>query len=462
MKNIGKRALSLLVVLALFIGCFSVFLWNYAQKGEDWASFPSNGHLYKDGSLKSAGTIYDAAGRVLAETKDGERKYSTDSAIRKATLHALGDKEGFIAGGVQSIYGATLTGYSKIFGVYGPDGNIISEDITLTLDANVCKAALAALNGRKGTVGVIDYKTGEIICMVSTPTFDPENKPKIDEENIEKNGGIYVNRLTMGKFAPGSTFKIITAAAAIENLPGVENRIFECPGELVLGPDKITCPQKHGKINLSQAMSVSCNCTFGSLALEIGRDKLEKKAEQMGFNQNVSFGRQNFAKSSIDLSKAENANLAWAGIGQYTDLANPGHMMTLMAALANGGSVKTPTLVAYTKNKNGKITDMHSEGKLQLSNPGECLAVAKLMRYSVKNNYGDSKFKGLEVCAKSGTAEVEKGKNPHAWFVGFTQNEKYPFAFVVLVENGGSGSGVGAPIASTVLKAAALAYDEKK
>ena len=453
MKTISKRFFALVVVIALFLGCLGFFVVQFVGKSESWVSFPGNGHLYKGGTLKSAGSIYDRAGTALVTSDGSNRRYNDDADIRRATLHVVGDNEGFIATGAQSIFGSKLSSYNLFTGVYGLDGSTNgtqATDIYLTVDAQIEEAAYKALGNRRGAVAVYNYRTGELLALVSTPTFDPENKPEIADDDPKWNG-VYVNRATNGLFVPGSIFKIITSAAAIENLPDVDNFEFTCTGELQIGPDKITCPHAHGKVSFKRALSVSCNCAYATLALEVGGDKLQKEAEKFGYNQPISYGTQNFATSKIDAKNATNASLAWAGIGQYTDMQNPAHMAVILGAIANGGSAKQPFLLEKTV-KGGWEETFRSPGETRMISSDVAEKLREMLRYNVENNYGSGRFAGLTVGAKSGTAEVE-GRDPHAWFAGYVEDESCPVAFAVVVENGGAGSSVAGDVAGKVVTA---------
>ena len=156
-------------------------------------------------------------------------------------LHAVGDNSSFIATGVQYVYSSKLSGYDFVNGVYNLKKYNRGNDINLTLDADICKTAYQAMDGRKGTIAVYNYKTGEMVCMVSTPSYDPQNKPDDIDDNPDEYEGVYLNRFVSGMYTPGSIFKIVTAISAIENIPDIYSQTFECTGEYATGDGKIIC-----------------------------------------------------------------------------------------------------------------------------------------------------------------------------------------------------------------------------
>ena len=454
MKTISKRFFVLLAVLALFVGCLATFLVKFAVEADAWVAFPGNGHLYSGGVLKNSGAIFDRTGRVLKYGSEDGGGYNDSEEIRRATLHVVGDKTGAIATGAQTIFGSKLSNYNIFTGVYGLDGSTNGTDATdlyLTVDAEIERAAYKALGNRKGAVAVYNYKTGELLCLVSTPTFDPENPPEISDDD-PKWDGVYLNRATNGLFAPGSIFKIITSAAALEYIPDIEEREFTCTGSYEIGPDKVTCPNRHGTLDFKRAMSVSCNCTYAQIALELGGDKLQKVAERAGYNSSISYGPKSFATSSVDAANASGSLLAWAGIGQHTDLQNPAHMAVILGAIANGGRAKNPYLLERTE-RAGVSESGRSSGELDMFPSSVAEKLQEMLRYNVEHNYGSGRFAGLTVGAKSGTAEVGEGKENHAWFAGYVEEESCPIAFAVVVENGGAGSSVAGDVAGKVVTA---------
>lgn len=440
----------MLAFTALFLAGVIILAATFGINAESWVFKRANKHIYTSGQIVAAGTIYDRNGKVLAQTVDGERAYNSNSTIRRATLHAVGDLEGFISTGAHSAFRSELTGYSFINGVYDLKKNGAGNDITLTIDAELCATAYNALNGRKGAVGVYNYKTGEILCMVSTPTYDPYNKPdNIDSDTSGKYEAIYLNRFLSGVFTPGSTFKIVTAISAIENIPDIDSRTFTCTGQYKTSTGVVKCNSTHGKLSFQQALSKSCNSAFACIAEELGNDALTKTAEELGFNKRITVDGVKVTKSYFTLENAVSVDRGWAGIGQYETLANPCQMLTMMGAIANGGSAPTPKLI-----KSDSAFSSITSQSLNYIDEATANKIAGMLRTNVTDHYGEGRFPGLQLGGKTGTAQVTDGE-PHSWFVAFSEREDLPLAIVVVVEHGGEGISAAAPIANKVMQAAA-------
>lgn len=451
-KLLTRRALGLLILTSLLILGLVIFAIRFAVDASDWAQHATNKHLYSEGRLKTAGVIYDRNGEVLLRTKDGAPAYHENKTVRRSLLHALGDSYGNIATGMQVVYGDRLSGWDPVNGAYRFHDSNFGSDMTLALDAELCAAAYNAMNGRKGTVGVYNYKTGEILCMVSLPSYDPQNPPDVSAEP-EKYEGVYINRFISAAYTPGSVFKLVTAAAAIDQLQNSDTRIYQCEGETIINGAKVTCPSAHGNVTLEQALAVSCNVAFAEISLELGGSTLQKYADKAGFNTSLRIDGIKTAIGKANVSEAEGGDLAWAGIGQYSNTANPLSFMAYMGAIANDGVQVTPKLMKDTGLRS--VLPGYGIQKKRILSEETAKKVGAMMRRNVTEAYGEGNYKGLELCAKSGTAEVGGDRKPHAWFAGYLDREDCPLAFVVVVENGGSGSKVAGAVAAKVLKAAA-------
>ncbi len=452
-KTRTRSWIVLLLTLCFFAGIIYHTV-NLSIHAEEWSSQTTNGHLSDSNGLAYAGEITDRNGTVLAESINGVRTYNGDETLRKSMLHAVGDDTINIATAVQSAYRSELSGYSFVYGLGLPDELQSGRNIRLTLDSDVCKAAYEALGDDKGAVFAYNYKTGEVICMVSTPTYDPANPP--EDVETEEYDGVYLNRALSASYTPGSVFKLVTAAAALENFSEkeLENRYYDCIGEDTIGDDSITCYAAHGHVNFKEALSLSCNCYFAHLAVDLGADKLTKQAEKMGFNSYISIDKSKSTMSVFDVSNADENDLGWAGVGQYTTLTTPINMAVNAAAIANGGIPVMPYTVQSISLPFG-ISEEETqavEGEHRMS---ETVAesLTEIMDYTVETNYGKWVYPDVDVCAKTGTAEIGSGKAAHAWFVGFTTDKDCPIAFAVIVENGDSGYQAASPVASAVLSA---------
>ena len=439
MKKLEQRGIiCLALAAALFLG-MCIFVFKFVTDGDEWATFYANQHVYYEGRL-AIGRVYDANDTLLVENTKKGMKYNDDELTRRATLHAVGDMDGNIATAAQSAFRDKIVGYSLLTGTYSITGT--GNDLKLSIDADVSKAAYNALNGRNGTVGVYNYETGEIICMVSSPGFDPANPPEISADDTS---GVYLNKFLSSNLIPGSIFKLVTCAAAIENVSGLEDWSYTCSGVSYIRDEAITCTQAHGTVDFEGALAKSCNCAFADLSQRIGGTVMASYTKKLGLMESYDIDGIHNVKGSFDFPKNDDLSLAWAGIGQYNDELNPCSMLVYMSAIARDG-VGTVPKILYTNFPSGEDTE-------RMIDETTADKLRSMMKNNVVSNYGENNFPGLDIYAKSGTAEMY-GSEPNAWFTGFIKNEGHPYAFIVCVENGGYGSSVAGPVANQVLQAA--------
>ena len=451
MKKIEKRTLLCLILTGFLILGLLIFSFRFAFRGGAWASFASNRHLYNTNGELILGRVLDRDGDVLSWVENGQRQYYADAAVRRATLHAVGDARGNIGTGTLTAFADQLSGYNLVTGASKLNGS--GNDLTLTIDAYYNNIAYQALNGKKGTVGVYNYKTGEILCMVSAPSFDPLSPPEDIETNAAYSGA-YVNRFLSSAMTPGSIFKCVTLTAALEQIDDLSERTWTCTGSVQIGADTVTCPSAHGELDIESAFAKSCNCVFGQLATELGAETMEKYTKKAGLTARYDVDGIQTAAGSFVFDDAEQNDLAWAGVGQGQDTVNPCAMMVYMGAVANGGRAAVPQLIQSVKTPSGLPTSFSfSKTTGRLIEKDTAAALADMMANNVSVIYGTKRFPGMDICAKSGTAEVGGGLAPNAWFAGFLRDEAHPYAFIVLVENGGSGSSVAGNVAGKVLTA---------
>lgn len=445
MNRIFKRSKWLYAIGAIFLAALTALLFIYLLNGKTWVSQPYNKHL-----VSSSGTIYDRNGKTLVTATEKGRKYNESAVVRKSTLHVVGDSDGFISTGAQTAFKSQLTGYNLINGLYRTEDDRKNYDLTLTIDADLSAAAYNAMGNYRGTLGVYNYKTGEILCAVSLPTFDPLNKPDDINSNSDAYKAIYMNRFLSGTYTPGSTFKIITSACALENVSGIESMRFHCPGYFTTkGGSKVTCNGTHGTVIFERGLNRSCNTEFAYIACNLLTNKqMNATAKEFGFNKSITVNGIKCAASTFDLSDAYDIDRAWAGIGQYTTMVNPCHECTILGAIANGtGTTPNPNLI-YGR----------SEGTLSYCSSYYAGKLNDLLRSNVQNYYGDSRFPNLTMCGKTGTAEVSNGR-PHTWFAGYSQRDDLPLCIVVVLENsGGYGINTAIPVANRVMQKALQLY----
>ena len=456
-KVVGRAKVMLALVLLLAVGTL-FFVGEYVIKAESWVMFAGSPHVYNKNA--GCGLITDRDGVLLLDNTD-DRIYTENEVLRKAVIHWLGDREGNISAPVLSYYADRIAGYNIVSGVYDYGG--VGGQVTLSLSAKLQMAALEAMGDKKGTIAVYNYKTGEILCAVSTPTFDPDNLPDIAGDTTGQWNGAYINRFMKSTYIPGSIFKIVTAAAALETIPDIQQQTFTCNGETVyneLAGDKVTCLSKHGRISFQEALTYSCNCAFAQIADQLGGETLQRYAEQFKITQSMSFDGMTTVEGNVTAAGEAPVMVAWSAIGQHKDLINPCRYLTFMGVIAGGGVGVEPHIVSEISGGSWKTYGAKAVSTGRLMSVDTALTLQKLMRANVADYYGDENFAGLTVCAKSGTAEVGGGRKPNAMFCGFATDEEYPLAFVVMVEEGDSGRRTCIPILKNVLAACKEALDE--
>lgn len=456
MNRVATRAgITLLLVIALLAGLV-FFICEYVAQAGQWVVFPGSPHVYNGGNI-GCGVITDREGLLLLDL-EGDGGYSSSESLRKATVHWLGDRYGSIDASTLSEHASDLVGFDLLNGIYSYEGE--GGIAQMTLSAEVQIAALEAMGGYKGTIGIYNYKTGEILCAVTTPTYDPENVPNIEADSEGMYEGLYLNRFVQSSYVPGSIFKIVTLAAALETIPDIQEQTFVCRGTYEIGADKVTCETAHWNQDLKTAFRNSCNCAFAQVAQQLGAERLQRYVEQFGVVNSLTFDGVTTTTGNFDVINAEELNVAWGGIGQYTDQVNPCAFMTFAGAIASEGIGVQPYIVKEITSGGSKTYAAKTVRNERIMTASTAKKVAEYMAFNVADNYGSYNFPGLTVCAKTGTGEVGGDKKPNATIAGFVADDAYPLAFVIVVEEGGYGRDVCIPILSKVLETCKKVMDQ--
>lgn len=463
--NVQKR--NIRIMLTTFLALFAVLTvylaFSVLTYGERWSANPYNPRIASQKSQVKAGDILDRNGVTLATTDaDGERVYSSDTQTRKALSSVVGDSSGMTTSGAETFMANYLLGfndnvierfYQEITGAKRE-----GSDVELTVDSALSTYAYNLLGSYRGAAVVMNYETGEILASVSAPGYDPNDMDQYKDDQNNEDSPL-VNRATMGRYTPGSVFKIITAAAALENYPDALTRTYTCTGELPVGDTVITDAngEVHGELDLKEAFTVSCNNTFATIGMDLGADKIKSEAEKFGFNKNFLFPELVLYSSSYKTS-TKKSDVGWSAVGQYKDLVTPLHMCMITAAVANDGVMMEPKLLKNLVNVRGydyqELTPSEYSQPLSAKN---ARTLQDMMVSVVQSGTGTrARVSGWTVGGKTGTAQVSESEeiSPNAWFVGFVEDKDHPLCIAVVLENAGSGGTKAAPIAGNILKKA--------
>lgn len=464
MKHL-KRNLrgALIVLLGLFLLLTVYFYYNLSLYSDRWFSDPNNARVRVDMVNPEIipGSIMDRNQTVLVETKSKTgkddavtyyRNYHKDS---KYAAHVVGSKQYGI--GAEVLYIRYLLGYdNNLFERIYQKAFLDQEqgnNVILTIDIKLQKFISNAMGKKKGSVVLMNPQTGEILALVSQPSFDPsEITEELEEESL-------FNKAAYGQYPPGSIMKVVTAAAALESMEGINDYVIDCKGSTEIDGVVVNCygEEAHGEVNLSRAMEVSCNAYFAQISLDMDWKQLKKTGEAFGFNKDFLFSDIKTTKSRLPITRQTDAEeLAWSGIGQGRVLVTPLHMAMIASTIANGGTMPEPRLIYGIETRTGRIRLQNSNDLTSPISPETAQAISNMMVDVVENGTGHrAQSTGMLTAGKTGTAEVGSEKQPHAWFIGFAPAEKPTLAIAVILENAGTGGRNAAPLAGKILREAA-------
>ncbi|MDD6143621.1 MAG: penicillin-binding transpeptidase domain-containing protein [bacterium] len=457
------RLLTFIVIALLFVsGVYGVY--SVSTYGSRWVSSTRNTRYRSAKSSVTPGDILDRNGVVVASTdENGKRVYQSNILSRSSMVHLIGDDEGNVANGVESFQANYLLGMQA--GLSERVNDFLSgetrkgDTVVITADSKLHTEIVqifrtnSKVKGKCGAVVVMNYQTGEVLALVSLPVYDPQN---ITADIRASSLHPFWNRALQSTLPPGSTFKIITAASALQNLPNAEALTFNCTGATQVMNQLITDygNDQHGDISLAKAFRLSCNNTFAQLALTLGDEKLRKTAENFGFNDNFLFRDLVVENSNYPTKNRNSFEIAWSGAGQSQVAATPLHMCMVSAAIANDGVMMEPRLLSRVQSPSGVVRLRYTSKAYRTACSKEIAQTLETyMKDVVKSGTGTrARVDGLSIAGKTGSAEgnVDGCDVTHAWFTGYIDDARYPYAVCVFVENGGTGGSVAAPVAAEV------------
>lgn len=396
------KMLCILLVLIMCMGIVLVLLVPVFH-GDEMKSYYQN-FIHND-VLKTT-KVVDRHGSVIY---DGQ--YSESKLTRLATFHLIGDNYDSVPTSLlASLYSDSLA--DNILQGYQSE----SKEITLTIDLDLQEAAYEALEegGYDGTILVADYKTGEILCMASTPSVDVLDA----DQEIEE--GAYLNK-ALQTYAPGSTFKAISVACLLENgIDPDDLRSYNCDGK----DGHVSCTQRHGRVNLKQALYKSCNCAISYYVEKyLTAEDLDQFVESLGLLDDDLIAGLSIKEGSIDSSD----DLAWSADGQSKTLMSPVSIASFYAAIANDGTYQQFSLIQNQETTQEQWLDASVVDYLK-----EALSTGMRVWYGSPID--------CDSFGKTGTAELDDGLS-HAWFACCLDDEDAPsYVIVTMLEEAGSSS----------------------
>ncbi len=489
------RQVTMLVAVLFLTLALSVTSVQGLARPALWESSSSQGSLTTD--PRNSRTVYaqfgtkrgqiTVGGTTIAESVPSEDAYTFQRTYPSGELYA--PITGYFSTTFASMTGLEQAGNSIL---NGDDPSLFSSRIKslfteesqqggtleLTIDADVQQAAWDALAGRRGSVVVMDPSTGAILAMVSSPSYDPNTLASHDADEAQgawdsltgDEGQPLVNRAVAGDlYPPGSTFKIITTAAALRagkvtastqvaapdtiTLPGTTHTLENYSGE--------SCG--NGQVTLSYAFAESCNTPFAQLAMDVGDEALAQEAEAWGFESEMSVPLR-VTPSTYPANDSE-AQTAMAGIGQASVRVTPLMMAMVAATVANDGEQMTPYLVSRTLDADLNVVSTTKPSVLRTPiDSATATALSSLMQETVASGTGKTaQVPGVAVAGKTGTAETGSDEGgPTTWFIGFAGTDiNEPSVAIAVVIDGGSqtsqsatGGSEAGPVAAAVISAA--------
>ena len=462
--------------LTMLVGCpallIAVTIGNLAYvqvvEADSLQNREGNNHTLARQAQRERGAILTSDNVTLAKSvkkDDGtyERTYPAGS-LASQTVGYYSQQYG--SAGLEASQSSTLVGDDH-FATIGEAVRSAAglensgNDIVLTLNSKIQKSAEEVLSGNVGACTVLDTKTGAVLAQASSPGYDANDVADLVTGKKKSNGEL-VNRATQSLYTPGSTFKAVTLAGALDSKTVTADSEYASPSSMDIGGGKVTTHQDSGTISVKQATAISSNTAFGQIAVDMGADKLVSYCNAFGFGS--SDIAQDFTVTPSvmpDPSEMTTWETAWAGagqpVGQHASPAGPQvtvtQMAVAMAAIANDGVAMKPYLVDKVLSSNGSITSTTSPVQLgRVISKQSAKEEQEILKYVVTNGTGTAcQISGATVIGKTGTAEVAGGKE-NAWFIATAKAKGQSVTIAIVIENASDeGAVIAAPKAKTVL-----------
>lgn len=453
-RKVGFFLLGLLAILFVYLSYIQVV------ESEFLATHPLNRRHTEMSHLVQYGMIVDKNGEKLAYSEKNNKGFKREYPYGAIMAHVVGyDSPKYGKAGIESTYNSYLTGMNSELRHLGAISHLMSNqegnNVVLTIDATLQETAYRALGDNRGAIVVMNPHTGAILAMVSKPSFNPNTLDQKWESISGGSNSPLLNRAVQGLYPPGSILKVMVADAALTEKIVDLKQTINCEGALKVPPDYVLAESgfhAHGKVNLEEALTVSCNVTFGSLALELGNKRMAKTFDRYGFNRPVGQELQEVESHLPDFNSLGNGDLAQVGIGQGSLLVTPLRMAMLASTFANKGIIMKPYIVNRITDPDGStVKEFKPEEWLTITSPQLAEEINHMMVEVVNNGTGNAAYLSrFQVAGKTGTAENSHGDS-HAWFIGFAPADNPQVVIAVIVENAGSGGSIAAPIARQVL-----------
>lgn len=476
---LGRVALAnrLTRTVFLFTALFAVLIGNitYIQviKASEYQDMPSNNHTINKARFIKRGSIITADGLTLAESiQQADGTYARSYPNGNLAAHVVGYySQQYGTMGIENTQNDTLTG-SKDYSSWQNALNSLAgisepgNSVQLTIDSRIQRAAEQALAGRVGAIVALDPRNGAVLAWASAPTFDNTNiQAAIEAANASGGADTSMyDRATLALYTPGSTFKVLTLASALENGLATLDTTYDSPGRMEIGgADVVSIGERgHGKISLAKAFALSSNTVFGQVADGLGAEKLVATARAFGYGQQLGLDFTTAASVMPNPEEMTEWELAWAGAGQPVGQGHtPGPQATVMqnalmaATIANNGIAMNPYVVSQILAPDGtvlKTTRGRSLG--QAVSSGTAAQVKQAMLDVVQNGTGSAAaIAGVKVAGKTGTAETNNA-NANSTFVGFAPYDTPTVAIAVVIEQNAKGEESAAAVGGQVLRAA--------
>lgn len=450
--------------VALFLALMAYLVYFSIVRAKSIVNSPYNARADAFADRVVRGDIVDRNGNILAETIVGEDGTETRSyPYGEVFAHVVGYTSSYGKSGIESLENFELLTSNAFFleklkNEFQDEKNQ-GDTVVTTLDAALQQSAHDAMAGNKGAVVVMEASTGKILAMYSNPSFDPNViETSWETLNTDEEQSPILNRATQGLYAPGSTFKVVTALEYMRENSDYANYAYDCAGEITAEGLTIHCfdSTAHGWEDLRSSMANSCNSSFANIGLLLDENSYRETAEELLFNKKLP-SLLDYSKSSFQIDgDSDDAEMMLTAMGQGETMVSPYHMALITAAIANGGTLMEPYLVDKVTNYSGsEIRKNVPKSYKRLMTSDEAAQLKEYMTAVVNEGTG-SMLSGQTYTAagKTGTAEYSMvdGEKTHSWFMGFTNVDNPELVISVIVEGYDGNAGAKAvPIAKQIL-----------